>query len=114
MIDTAFWASLRHEEGFVPNISLAFLPPDEIRRPLRLEEPPPLTAEVLTHLSPVVERPGIHLGVWRDNRGLHVWGTTRFLPAFCFVVEVAAAGLLVVKASPPRGRVQQVLERGRA
>src|SRR6185369_4412609 len=50
-----------------------------------------------THLSPAVERPGIHLGVWRDARGLHVWGTTRVLPAFCFVVEVAAAGLLVVK-----------------
>src|SRR3546814_20023482 len=28
LIDTAFWASLRREEGQEPKISLAFLPPD--------------------------------------------------------------------------------------
>ena len=27
IIDTAFWASLRREEGYSPKISLAFLPP---------------------------------------------------------------------------------------
>jgi hypothetical protein len=97
MIDAAFWASLRHEEGFVPNISLAFLPPDDDRSPLRLGAPLPLTPEVLTRLSPAVERPGIHLGVWRYDGALAVWGTTRDLPPFCFVVEVSAAGLLVVK-----------------
>jgi hypothetical protein len=97
MIDTAFWASLRHEEGFVPHISLAFLPPDEFRRPLLLSPAQALTTEALTHLSPAVERPAIHLGVWRGEQGLHVWGTTRVLPPFCFVVEVVAPGLLVVK-----------------
>jgi hypothetical protein len=44
-----------------------------------------------------VERPGIHLGVWRENGELRVWGTTRVIPAFSFVLEVAAPGLLVVK-----------------
>jgi hypothetical protein len=97
MIDTAFWASLRHEEGFVPNISLAFLSPEQARGPLRLAQPLPLTPEVLTRLSPAVERPGIHLGIWRLADELAVWGTTRTLPPFCFVVEVAAPGLLVVK-----------------
>ena len=28
IIDAAFWASLRREEGYVPKISLALLPPD--------------------------------------------------------------------------------------
>jgi hypothetical protein len=97
MIDTAFWASLRHEEGFVPNISLAYLSPEQARGPLRLAQPLPLTPEVLTRLSPAVERPGIHLGIWRHEDELAVWGTTRTLPPFCFVVEVAAPGLLVVK-----------------
>src|SRR5207248_5607217 len=29
MIDAAFWASLRREEGYMPRISLAFLSPEE-------------------------------------------------------------------------------------
>jgi hypothetical protein len=44
-----------------------------------------------------VERPGIHLGVWRENGGLSVWGTTRAIPSLCFVLEVLGPGLLVVK-----------------
>jgi hypothetical protein len=37
------------------------------------------------------------LGVWRDQGELYVWGTTRTIPKLCFVLEVAAPGLLVVK-----------------
>jgi hypothetical protein len=45
-----------------------------------------------------VERPGIHLGVWRDEQGeMFVWGMTRSIPVLCFVLEVAAPGLIVVK-----------------
>jgi hypothetical protein len=35
--------------------------------------------------------------VWPDGSELSVWGTTSSIPATCFVVEVAAPGLLVVK-----------------
>jgi hypothetical protein len=48
-------------------------------------------------IAPAVERPGIHLGVWREGDGLRVWGTARIVPLFCFVLEVAAPGLLVIK-----------------
>src|SRR5260370_27929101 len=64
IIDAAFWASLRREEGYTPKVSLAFLSPAEAKVPLRFERPLPLTPEVLTKLGPAVERPGIHLGVW--------------------------------------------------
>jgi Probable sensor domain DACNV len=98
MIDAAFWASLRREEGYVPKISLALLSPDQSRHPLRFERPLPLNPAVLTRVAPAVERPGIHLGVWPDQSGvLQVWGTTRTIPTFSFVLEVAAPGLLVVK-----------------
>ena len=101
IIDAAFWASLRREEGYVPKISLAFLSPAEAEHPLLLERPLPLDAEILTRVAPAVERAGIHLGVWPDGpdttSDLRVWGTTRTIPALCFVIEVAAAGLLVVK-----------------
>jgi len=97
LVDAAFWASLQREEGYAPEISLAFLPPDEAVRPLRLAPPLPLGPRGLSRLAPAVERPGIHLGVWRAAGELVVWGTTRVVPPYCFVLEVVAPGLLVVK-----------------
>ena len=97
MIDRAFWASLRREEGYVPKVSLALLPPEEAAHPLLFERPLPLGPTALTRIAPAVERPGIHLGVWRDNGELRVWGTAWSIPSNSFVLEVAAPGLLVVK-----------------
>jgi len=98
MIDTAFWASVRREEGYIPKLSLAFLRPAEEIRPLLFDQPLPLEPSALTRLAAAVERPGIHLGVWPDP--LMVWGTTHLIPPFCFVVEVVAPGLLVLKHRP--------------
>jgi hypothetical protein len=99
IIDAAFWASLRREEGYVPRISLALLPPDHSPHPLLLERALPLSPAALVRVAPAVERPGIHLGVWRHaaTNELRVWGTTRTLPTACFVLEVSAPGLLVIK-----------------
>jgi hypothetical protein len=99
MIDAAFWASLRREELYTPRISLAFVPREHVDFPLILEHPVALAPQPLTRLGPAVERPGIHLGVWRSNGTLQVWGATRTLPPFCFVLEVLAPGLLVIKHS---------------
>jgi len=97
-IDAAFWASLRREEGYSPKISLAFLPPEQAGHAVRFERALPLTPSSLSKLAPAVERPGIHLGFWREGGGeLFVWGTTRTIPRFCFVIEVIEPGLLVVK-----------------
>lgn len=97
IIDAAFWASLRREEGYVPKISLAFLPPEQAGQPLMFEQRLPLYPLALTKLAPAVERPGIHLGVWRYGEQLSVWGTTRTIPGVSFVLEVIQPGLLVVK-----------------
>lgn len=97
IINVAFWASLRREEGFSPKISLAFLSPEQAGQPMRFEQQLPLTPAALSRLAPAVERPGIHLGVWRDRDELRVWGTTRTIPRLCFVLEVIEPGLLVVK-----------------
>lgn len=95
--DAAFWASLRREEGRSPKISLAYLPPTATPTALRFERQLPLTAAGLAKLAPAVERPGIHLGVWRSDGEFRVWGTTHDLPPLCLVVEVVMSGLLVVK-----------------
>jgi hypothetical protein len=97
MVDAAFWASLRREETYLPRISLAFLSPAQTEHPMRFDRPLPLTAAALAKVAPAVERPGIHLAVWRNDGELRVWGTTRAIPDYCFVLEVAAPGLLVVK-----------------
>lgn len=100
IINATFWASLRREEGYSPKISLAFLPPEASAQPMIFERPLELTPPILSRLAPAVERPGIHLGVWRDdaqNGELRVWGITRMIPKLCFVLEVIEPGLLVVK-----------------
>lgn len=97
VIDVAFWASLKREEGYVPKISLALVAPDAAARPMFFASAMPLEPHSLVRLAPAVERPSIHLGVWRRDGRLVVWGTTRSIPPSSFVLEVAAPGLLVVK-----------------
>ena len=97
IINATFWASFRPEEGRFPKISLAYLPPEKAGQPLVFEHSLPLTASMLTKLAPAVERPEIHLGVWTFGEELRVWGATRTIPSFCFVLEDVEPGLLVVK-----------------
>jgi hypothetical protein len=97
IVDAGFWASLRREEGYVPKISLALVAPELVSQPILFAAPLPLSSTPLTKVAPAVERPGIHLGVWRFGNDLRVWGTTRAIPAFVMVLEVAAPGLLVIK-----------------
>lgn len=97
IIGAAFWASLRREEGYWPQISLAFVPPGQGRNVVRFEQPLPIRPEALVRVAPAVERPGIHLGVWREGDEMRVWGATREIPPLCFVLEVVAPGLLVIK-----------------
>jgi hypothetical protein len=97
IVDAGFWASLRREEGYVPKISLALVAPERVSQPILFKTPLALATTPLTKVAPAVERPGIHLGVWRVGDELRVWGTTRAIPAFVMVLEVAAPGLLVIK-----------------
>lgn len=99
IIDAAFWASLRREEGYRPRISLAYVAAQALKSPLTFQRRLPLAAQPLTRLAPAVERPGIHLGVWREGGEFFVWGATRSLPSYCLVLEVIAPGVLAVKHS---------------
>ncbi|RDV11478.1 hypothetical protein DXT99_24395 [Pontibacter diazotrophicus] len=106
IIDTAFWTSLRREEGLAPRISLAFLSPEQAMQPLLFGQRLELTTKNLTKIAPGVERPGIHLGVWYEEGELYVWGTTRQLPYSCFVVDVTEPGVLVIKHKRGEGPVK--------
>jgi hypothetical protein len=103
LIDVAFWASLLREEQSTPKVSLAFIPPTE-GTALMFAGTMPFSAHALTKLAPAVERPGLHLGIWRDHTGSYcIWGVTRYVPPFSMVLEVVAPGLLVVKESRAAG-----------
>ena len=97
IITNAFWASLRREEGHVTRLSIAFLPPEQSERPVTLNPHVRLESDLLSRLAPAVEKPGIHVGVWRYGEELCIWGVTRTVPTWCFIVEVVGPGLLVVK-----------------
>jgi hypothetical protein len=97
MINATFWASLRREEGYVPKISMAFLPPEQNTHPMLVEYPLPLTPAALTKIAAIVEPAGVHLGVWQYDGQLCIWGTTHNIPTFCFVLEVVEPGLIVIK-----------------
>jgi hypothetical protein len=88
---------LRHEEGYVSKISLAYLEPRQTAAPMIFGRSISLEPAALAKVAPAVERAGTHLGVWPVGDALRVWGTTGTIPAVCFVVEVAAPGLLVIK-----------------
>jgi hypothetical protein len=97
LIDVSFWTSLRREEGYVPTISLALVSPAAVPHPMLFATRLPMSPATLAKVAPAVERPGIHLGVSAEDGVLSVWGTTRTLPPYCMVLEVAAPGLIVVK-----------------
>jgi hypothetical protein len=97
IIDIAFWASLRKEEGRFPRISIAYLTPEQAVTPLLFARPLAFEAAALARVAPAVERPGIHLGVTGIDGDLRVWGTTRRIPPSTFILEVIDAGVLVVK-----------------
>jgi len=55
LINAAFWTSLRREEGFVPKMSLAFVPLADNGYSMRFEQPMPLTPITMAKVAPVVE-----------------------------------------------------------
>ena len=97
VIDIAFWASLRREEGHSPKISLALLNSGQSAQPLIFGEKLRFTSQNLIKLAAAVEQPGIHLGVWPEGDDIFIWGTTHSIPSVCFVLEVVEPGLLVIK-----------------
>ncbi len=71
IINVAFWASLRKEEGQSPKISIAFLSPEEAEQPLSFGVRLPFNTDTIVKLAPGIERPGVHLAIWVDNGALY-------------------------------------------
>jgi hypothetical protein len=78
IIDAAFWASLRREEGHAPKISIASLPPEQAGRPLVFQQWIPLIPAALTKLAPAVE-PGLLVVKYRRGPGDGKYGNVAVL-----------------------------------
>ena len=82
IIDAAFWASLRREEGYVPRISLALLPPEAGAAPAAVRAAAAAQLErarARRARGRAARHPSRRLAVG-PSRELKVWGTTRTVP----------------------------------
>ena len=89
----------------MPKISLAFLPPEQTPQPLRFERPLPLAPAALARAGAGGRAPGHSSRRVAPRQASCASGARRAtIPPFCFVLEVAAPGLLVVKHRRTRSR----------
>ena len=75
LINVAFWASFKKEEGRSVPIALQYAPPDKAESPLLFQHPLPYTDEHLSRISPVLQGSTVECGVWKDDtEQLVIWG----------------------------------------
>ena len=98
LINAAFWTSLRREEGFVPKMSLAYVPPADNGYAMRFEQPMLLTPHDAGQGGAgrrARRHPPGRVGA--TDGDLYAWGTTRSIPPLGLVIEIVEPALLVVK-----------------
>ena len=98
VVDAAFWASLRREEGYVPRISLALVAPERAIRPMRFDRRLALEAD-RARQGRAGRRAAGHPSrrVARGRRAAACGAQPARSRRLRFVLEVAAPGLLVIK-----------------
>lgn len=75
LINVAFWASFKKEEGRSVPIALQYAPPDKAESPLLFQQPLPYTDEHLSRMSPALQGSQVACGVWKDDTDqLVIWG----------------------------------------
>ena len=75
LINVAFWASFKKEEGRSVTIAVQYAPPDKADSPFLFQHPLPYTDEHLSRISPVLQGSTVECGVWKDDTDqLVMWG----------------------------------------
>ena len=75
LINVAFWASFKKEEGRSVTIALQYAPPDKADSPFLWQHPLPYSDENLSRISPVLQGSQVECGVWKDDTDqLVMWG----------------------------------------
>jgi hypothetical protein len=96
LIEAAFWASVRRDEGRPVSFALAYVEPEEGNTSFIFKQPVPFATEGLARLGPAIQNSDARIGVWPGDGGeLKLWGYTT-LDYPCFEITVLAPGQLVV------------------
>ena len=93
LINVAFWASFKKDEGRAVTIAVQYAPPDKVERPFLLQHPVPYTDEHLIRLSPVLPGATVACGVWKDATDqLVIWGwhTSGFTTEDCHPLRISS------------------------
>jgi hypothetical protein len=100
LIDATFWASLRTDEGQPARPALSLVPPGVASEAFEFSESLSLSVEHLAQLSPALRHPDVHVGVWRHQGGLSLWGLL-FSPVDSSLrVRATSPGVLHLSAGP--------------
>ncbi len=74
-VETAFWASLKHEEGRFHQFTLGLLSPQAPHTPFLFDQPVELNAHELAKMAPALPPKDLYVGVWTGDDGrLAIWG----------------------------------------
>jgi hypothetical protein len=76
LVETAFWASLKHEEGRFHEFSLALVQPEAPNVPFVFEQPVELNPHELAKMAPALNPQDYYVGVWTSETGVYQCGAS--------------------------------------
>jgi hypothetical protein len=118
LVETAFWAGLRSNEGRTAHVRLAVASPEHVPGAIRFASPIAYEASEIARLAPAVP-PGRCLGVVQVDDGFQIWGFAHRLATSALktvVVETTEPGTVRVDVGPFRpfavldGRLNEIIE----
>lgn len=100
MVECAFWASLKAEEGRYPRFSMVYAHSRDCPTGLEFGASRVLRTDEVAKLAPSLSRNNARLGVVRraGGKGLIVWGVTQEYPFGCAEIRVVRPGRVMVEA----------------
>lgn len=100
MVECAFWASLKAEEGRYPRFSMVYAHKRDCPSGLEFGSPRMLRKEEVAKLAPSLSRNNSRLGVVQraGGKGPIVWGVTQEYPFGCAEIRVVRPGRVMVEA----------------
>lgn len=102
LIDSAFWASLRFNEGRVTSFSVSVVAPENSQGAVQFATPVPYNESQIAKLAPAIPNGGC-LHVAASDDGLHIWGLGHSRPgtlADTVTIEIWEPGTVRVGVGP--------------
>lgn len=96
MLNHAFWASTREEEGRIAKFSLAYYPSQKAPHPLVFTQPMTISPGNLVRLAPTLKLQHRAISVINKGDSLQIWGTSGISP-HSINIHVLGPGYIIVR-----------------